>query len=102
MKTISIAALAAVIAAAAAVVVVRPGSAHGSSGASGRTVTVEGTATTRGVPDTAVFTFGLETEAATAKAALADNGGRMRRGVGALRRAGGGGGGQQNPDVSRS
>ena len=88
MKTISIAALAAVIAAAAAVVVVRPGSAHGSSGASGRTVTVEGTATTRGVPDTAVFTFGLETEAATAKAALADNGGRMRRVIAALLRAG--------------
>jgi uncharacterized protein YggE len=88
MKTISIAVLAAVLAGAAAVAVVRPGSAHGSSPASGGTVTVEGTATSRGVPDTALFTFGLETEAATAKAALADNGGRMRRVIAALLRAG--------------
>jgi uncharacterized protein YggE len=88
MKTISIAALAAALTAALAVAVVRPGSAHGSSEPSGRTVTVEGTATARAVPDTALFTFGLETEAATAKAALADNGGRMRRVIAALLRSG--------------
>jgi uncharacterized protein YggE len=88
MKTISIAALAAVLAAAAAVAVARPGSAHGTSDPSVRSVTVEGTATAKVVPDTALFTFGLETEAATAKAAVADNGGRMRRVIAALLRAG--------------
>ena len=88
MKTISIAALVAALTAAVAVAVARPGAAHGGSAASGRSVTVEGTATARVVPDTALFTFGLETEAATAKAALADNGGRMRRVIAALLRAG--------------
>ena len=71
MKTISIAALAAALAAAVAVAVTRPGAAHGSSEPSTRTVTVEGTATARIVPDTATFTFGQETEGTTAKGALA-------------------------------
>jgi uncharacterized protein len=88
MKTISIAALAAALAAAVAVAVARPGSAHGSSEPSGRTVTVEGTATARVVPDTALFTFGLETDGATAKSALAENSARMRRVITALLRAG--------------
>jgi uncharacterized protein YggE len=88
VKTISIAVLSAALAAAVAVAVVRPGAAHGSSEPSIRTVTVVGTATAKVVPDTATFTFGLETEAATAKAALADNGGRMRRVIAALLRAG--------------
>jgi uncharacterized protein YggE len=84
MKTISIAALAAALAAAVALAVVRPGAAHGSSAPSGRTLTVSGTATARGAPDTALFTFGVETEGATAKAALADNAARMRRVIAAL------------------
>jgi uncharacterized protein len=88
MKTISIAVLSAALAAAVAVAVVRPGPAHGSSQAGSRTVTVQGTATARVVPGTALFTFGLETEATTAKAALADNGGRMRRVIAALLRVG--------------
>jgi uncharacterized protein YggE len=100
MKTISIAVLSAALVAAVAVAVVRPGSAHGSSEPSGRTVTVEGTATAKVVPDTAQFTFGLETEAATAKAALADNGGRMRRVIAALLRAGVGKDDIQTQDVS--
>jgi uncharacterized protein YggE len=49
---------------------------------------VQGTATATVVPDTALFTFGLETKATTAKAALADNGGRMRRVIAALLRTG--------------
>src|ERR1051325_2766888 len=85
MKTISIAAAVAALA-AGAVVLTAP--AHGSSEPATRTVTVEGTATSRGVPNTALFTFGLETQAATAKAALADNGGRMRRVIAALLRTG--------------
>jgi len=100
MKTISIAAIAAVLAAAGAVAVARPGAAHGTSDTSGRTVTVEGSATTRVAPDTALFTFGLETKAATAKAALADNGGRMRRVIAALLRAGVAKGDIQTQDVS--
>jgi uncharacterized protein YggE len=88
VKTISILAVAAAIGAAAAVAVARPSSAHGGPTVSGRMVTVVGTATTRAVPNTALFTFGLETEAATANAALADNGGRMRRVIAALLRTG--------------
>jgi uncharacterized protein YggE len=88
VKTISIAVLSAALAASVAVAVVRPGSAHGSSEPGSRTVTVQGTATAKVVPDTALFTFGLETDAATAKAALAENGGRMRRVISALLRAG--------------
>ena len=88
MKTISIAALAAVLAAAIAVAVVRPGTAHGTSEPSARTVTVEGSATARVVPDTATFTFGQETDGASAKAALADNAVAMRRVITALLRAG--------------
>jgi uncharacterized protein YggE len=88
MKTISIAALAAVLAAAVAVAVVRPGTAHGTSEPSARTVTVEGSATARVVPDTATFTFGQETDGASAKAALADNAAAMRRVITALLRAG--------------
>jgi uncharacterized protein YggE len=40
------------------------------------------------VPDTALFTFGLETDGATAKSALAENSARMRRVITALLRAG--------------
>jgi uncharacterized protein YggE len=88
MKTISIAALAAALAAAVAVAVVRPGAAHGSSEPSTRTVTVEGTATARVVPDTALFTFGFDSEGSTAKGALAENAAHMRRVIAALLRVG--------------
>src|SRR5256885_6113125 len=88
MKTITVAALAAVLAAAVAVAIVRPGTAHGSSEPSACTVTVEGTATARVVPDTATFTFGQETDGPTAKGALADNAAHMRRVISALLRAG--------------
>src|SRR6266516_2238487 len=88
MNTSSIAALAAALAAAVAVAVTRPGAAHGSSEPSTLTVTVEGTATARIVPDTATFTFGQETEGTTAKGALAENAAHMRRVISALLRAG--------------
>src|SRR5438270_7023934 len=100
MKTISIAALAAALAAAVAVAVTRPGAAHGSSQPSTRTVTVEGTATARIVPDTATFTFGQETEGTTAKGALAENAAHMRRVISALLRAGVAKGDIQTQDVS--
>ena len=100
MKTISIAAAAAALAAAVAVAVVRPGTAHGTAEPSVRTVTVEGTATARVVPDTALFTFGLETDGATAKSALADNAAHMRRVITALLRAGVARDDMQTQDVS--
>jgi uncharacterized protein YggE len=88
MKTISIAVLSAALAAAVAVAVIRPGSAHGGSEPTGRTVTVEGSATANVVPDSALFTFGLETDGATAKSALAENAAQMRRVIAALLRKG--------------
>jgi uncharacterized protein len=88
MKTISIAAVAAALAAGVAVAVVRPGAARGTSEPSVRTVTVEGTATARVVPDTALFTFGFESEGSTAKGALAENAAHMRRVISALLRVG--------------
>lgn len=88
MKTITIAVLAAALAAAVAVAVVRPGAAHGSSEPSTRTVTVEGTATARVVPDTALFTFGFDSEGSTAKGALGENAAHMRRVISALLRVG--------------
>jgi uncharacterized protein len=88
MKTISIAVLGAALAAAVTVAVVRPGAAHGSSEPSIRTVTVEGTATASVVPDTALFTFGFDSEGSTAKGALAENAAHMRRVISALLRVG--------------
>jgi uncharacterized protein len=88
MKTITIAVLGAALAAAVAVAVVRPGAAHGSSEPSTRTVTVEGTATASFVPDTALFTFGFDSEGSTAKGALAENAAHMRRVISALLRVG--------------
>ena len=87
MKTISIAAVVATLTAAVAVAVVRPGTAHGTSAAPA-TITVEGSATVRAVPDTATFTFGQETDGASAKAALAANSAAMRRVISALLRTG--------------
>jgi uncharacterized protein YggE len=88
MKTISIAAVAAALAAAVAVAVVRPGAAHGTSEPSMRTVTVEGTATAPVVADTAMFTFGFDSEGSTATGALAENAAHMRRVISALLRVG--------------
>jgi uncharacterized protein YggE len=84
-----IAALAALIAAVAALAGVgRPGAAHGSSAPGGRTITVTGTGTTAAVPDEASFSFGVESTAATARAAQAANAERMARVVAALKSSG--------------
>jgi uncharacterized protein YggE len=53
-----------------------------------RTVTVTGTGSVSAVPDRARLTFGVESQGATAKAALAANAGEMRRLIDALRRSG--------------
>ncbi len=52
-------------------------------------ITVQGSATARGVPDRAQLSFGVETQAATAKAALNANGAEMRKVIAAVKAAGG-------------
>lgn len=89
MKIATVAALAAALATAVAFAGVgRPGAAHGAPAQAQRTVTVDGVGTARGVPDTAQLSFGVEEQAATAPAALAAAGDKMRRILVALRQAG--------------
>jgi len=89
MKIASIAALAAALGVGVAFAGVgRPNAAHGSPAPSGRTVTVEGVGSARTTPDTAQVSFGVETRAATASAAVAANAEKMRRVIAALRASG--------------
>ena len=89
MKIASIAALAALLVAAAALAGVgRPTPAHSASSTETRTITVSGKGTARGVPDTAVFSLGVESSGATARAASAANAEHMRRVIEALVAAG--------------
>jgi uncharacterized protein YggE len=89
MKLASIAALAVLVAVAIALSGVgRPGTAHGSAAPSVRTITVNGSGTGRLAPDEAVFSFGVESDGTTARAALAANAAQMRRIIAALRRTG--------------
>jgi uncharacterized protein len=89
MKLFSIAALAAALAVGVAFAGIgRPGAAHGSPAPSGRTVTVTGSATVRGAPDTAVFSFGVDSDGATASAATTSNSEQMNRVIAALVNAG--------------
>ena len=78
----------------------RPGAAHGSPAPVGRTITVEGVGTARSTPDTAQLSFGVETRAATASAALAANADKMRRVIAALRANGVAKADLQTQDVS--
>lgn len=52
-------------------------------------ITVQGTASVTSVPDRAELTFGVESQAQTARAALAANAAEMRKVIAALRAAGG-------------
>jgi uncharacterized protein YggE len=89
MKIASIAALAAFLAVAAALAGVgRPTAAHSAPSADARTITVSGSGTAKAVPDTAVFSFGVESDGSTAKAASAENAAVMRRVIEALVAAG--------------
>jgi uncharacterized protein YggE len=86
--TTRIASLAGVLALAAAVAAVTlPGSASSAAAEEGG-ITVQGTASVTSVPDRAELTFGVESQAQTAKAALAANAAEMRRVLAALRAAG--------------
>jgi len=62
--------------------------AAGASAAGSRTITVLGTGIVTTVPDEAQFTFGVQTTAPTAKAALSANAARMTRLIAALQGAG--------------
>lgn len=90
MKLARIGTVVALLAAAAALgAVIRPGSAQGTAEpAPTAGITVSGTATGRAVPDQATFSFGVQTEGASAKAALDANSARMALVIAALKRAG--------------
>jgi uncharacterized protein len=101
-RIVQLGALAAALATALALAGVgRPELASGSSGES-RAVTVTGTADVQTVPDRAVFTFGVSTTAATARAAVAENAAKAQRVVAALRVKGIAEGDLRTQDVSVS
>ncbi len=83
--TIVVASLLALTAVAA---VTRAGDAPAAAGDPAHGITVQGTGTVASVPDRAQLSFGVETQAATANAALAANGAELRKVIAALRAAG--------------
>jgi uncharacterized protein YggE len=88
MKTIRIAAVALLVLGAAAFAGVgRPDSAGGVS-AHAEGITVNGVGTVKSVPDEAQMSFGVQTEAPTAREALARNSAQMERVLAALEAAG--------------
>ena len=78
------------IGAAALAGVARPEGTHaaGSTEAVPRTITVTGTGTATSTPTRASLSFGVQTQAPTAKAALAQNSAEMRKVIAALQSAG--------------
>jgi uncharacterized protein len=100
MKTIRIAAVALLVLAAAALAGVgRPGSAGGAA-AQSNGITVNGIGTVNSVPDEAEMSFGVQTEGATSRQALARNSAQMERVLAALEAAGIAGKDVQTQDVS--
>lgn len=90
MKRIALAA-ALLLALAAVAGVARPEGAHAVDGqtASGDSITVAGNGAVSALPSAAVLSFGVDTRAATAKAALAANARDMRQVIAAVKAAGG-------------
>jgi uncharacterized protein YggE len=89
MKPIRIAAVAALVLAAAALAGVgRPDEARGEQGTTTRGITVNASGTVETTPEEAARELGVETHAANAKDALAQNAERLRRVIDALRKAG--------------
>ena len=80
---------AALVVAAALAGVGRPEAAHGETSVQRDTVTTLGHGVVTTVPDVATISAGVQTEAATAADALAENSERMQRVIAALKRAGG-------------
>ena len=86
MKIAQLVAVAALVAGVAALAGVgRPGAAHGSNAPTGRVIVVTGTGTASAVPNEATFSFGVQTDGATARDAQAANAERMSRVIAALR-----------------
>lgn len=90
MKRLALAALL-LVAAAAVAGVARPEGARAVEGQSqtGDSITVSGNGSVSAVPTTAVFSFGVDSRAATAKRALAANSREMRLVIAAVKEAGG-------------
>jgi uncharacterized protein len=68
--------------------VTRAGDAPAAAGEPGDGITVQGSGTVNTIPDRAQLSFGVETRAATAKAALAANAAEMRKVIAAVKAAG--------------
>jgi uncharacterized protein YggE len=90
MKRLALAALL-LVAAAAVAGVARPEGARAVDGPSqaGDSITVSGNGSVSAAPTTAVFSFGVDSRAASAKAALAANSREMRLVIAAVKAAGG-------------
>lgn len=90
MKRIALAAVL-LLAAAAVAGVARPEGAHGVDGPaqSSDSITVSGNGSVAAAPTTAVLSLGVDTRAASAKAALAANAREMRQVIDAVKAAGG-------------
>lgn len=80
--------ISALLALAAVAAVTRAGDAPAAAGEPGNGITVQGSGTVTTTPDRAQLSFGVETQAATAKAALAANAAEMRRVIAAVKAAG--------------
>jgi uncharacterized protein YggE len=87
MNTRILSLVGALVLAAVAAAATLPGSASSAAADEGG-ITVQGTASVVSVPDRAELSFGVESQAQTAKAALAANAAEMRRVLAALRAAG--------------
>ena len=90
MKRLAFAALL-LVAAAAVAGIARPEGARALEGPSqtGDSITVSGSGSVSAVPTTAIFSFGVDSRAATARAALAANSREMRAVIAAVKAAGG-------------
>jgi len=103
MRFAQLAAVAALVVAVAVLAGVgRPGTAHGSNAPSGRVITVTGAGNASAVPNEASFSFGVQTDGATAREAQAANAERMSRVIEALRGLGIAKADLQTTDVSVS
>jgi hypothetical protein len=100
MKRIALAAVLLVVAAAVAGVA-RPEGARAVDGTPGDSITVSGNGSVAAVPTTAVFSFGVDSRGATAKAALAANAREMRPVIAAVKAAGGRKVGTQSVSLSQ-
>lgn len=89
MKIVQIGMVAGLVAVVVAFVGVgRPGSAHGTPAPSSRGVTATGTASVSSVPNQASFSFGVSTNATTARQATSENAQKARQVIAALLGAG--------------